>query len=50
MFHIAEPHVQRQLIAERHEALRRAAGDSRLRRQLREERRQGRRRRAGPDR
>ena len=48
MFPIADPQLQRQLIADRHEALRRTAGHSRLRRQLRDERR--RRRRTGPDR
>jgi hypothetical protein len=48
MYPIADPLFQRHVIAERHEALRRAAGQSRLRRQLRHERRE--RRRAGPDR
>jgi len=44
---IADVHYQRQIIAERHEALRRDAGASRLRRSVRRERR---RQRAGPDR
>ena len=48
MFLIDDPHIQRQIVADRHEALRRAAGEGRLRRQLRQERRL--RRRAGPDR
>lgn len=48
MFLIENPQFQRQVVADRHEALRKAAGEGRLRRQLRHERRL--RRRAGPDR
>jgi hypothetical protein len=48
MYLIENPQFQRQVVADRHEALRRAAGEGRLRRRLRQERRQ--RRRAGPER